>query len=150
MPTLLDPITKPVAPNDTETASARQLARRLKGHETDTLHVRVEGVEGVDMLISGTALRLFVQVLEAMGKGHAVTVLSAQQELTPQQAAAFLGMSRTLLTSLLDRREIAFRYVGTHRRIRFDDLLAFHTEQERRHKALDELTQQAQELNMGY
>jgi predicted glycosyltransferase len=59
-------------------------------------------------------------------------------------------MSRTLLTSLLDRHEIPFRYVGSHRRVRLQDLLTFRAEQERRHQAMNELTTQAQELNMGY
>ena len=59
-------------------------------------------------------------------------------------------MSRPLLSRLLDDKEIPFRYVGAHKRIRFADVAAFRTEQERRYQILDELTAQAQELNMGY
>jgi excisionase family DNA binding protein len=153
MPTLLETIDEPIAPSEADTATARQssrqLARLLKGHSADTLHLHVPGEE-TEVAVSGAALRVLVKVLEEMGKGHAVTVLSAQQELTPQQAANFLGMSRTLLTNLLDRQEIPFRYVGSHRRVRFQDLLTFRAEQERRHQAMNELTAQAQELNMGY
>ena len=158
MPTLLEPAPLPIVLTDTVTAqqSSRELARLLKGHEGDTLRLHVQsaepndGADVADIAVSGAALRVLVQVLEEMGKGHTVTVLSARQEMTPQQAANLLGMSRTLLTSLLARGEIPFRYVGSHKRIRVPDVLAFRAAQESRHQILNELTAQAQELNMGY
>ena len=154
MPALLEPVANATQPSEHDTATARrssrQLAGLLKGNAAEILHLRVQGSEETDLMVSGTALRLFVQVLEEIGKGNTVTVISAQQELTPQQAARFLGMSRTLLTTLLDRQEIPFRYVGSHRRVALSDLFAFRAEPERRHQVMSELTAQAQELNMGY
>lgn len=153
MPALLEPLVH-AAPTEADAATARhasrQLAQLLKGHETETLPLRIGADDSASVPVSGSALRVFVQVLEAMSKGHTVTVLSAEQELSPNEAAAFLGMSRPLLSRLLDDKEIPFRYVGAHKRIRFADVAAFRTEQERQHQILDDLTAQAQELNMGY
>ncbi len=158
MPVLSLAFVQPTVPTEADAVAARQssrtLAKLLEGQETHTLHLHVQGdkeaAEFVDIDVSGAAMHLLVRLLEEMGKGNAVTVVSTQRELTPQQAAAFLGMSRTLLTSLLDRKEIPYRYVGSHKRIRFSDLLAYRAEQERCHQALNELTAQAQELDLAY
>lgn len=153
MPALLEPLTQ-TAPTEADATAARhasrQLAQLLKGHEAETLPLRIGADDAAAVPVSGAALRVLVDVLEAMSKGHTVTVLSAEQELSPNEAAVYLGMSRPLLSRLLDDKEIPFRYVGAHKRIRFSDVAAFRTEQERRYQILDELTAQAQELNMGY
>ncbi len=72
-------------------------------------------------------------------------------ELTTQQAADLLGVSRPHLVQMLKDKRIPYRKIGTHRRIRFSDLKDFKLgEDTARQKALDALAAQAQELDQGY
>ena len=72
-------------------------------------------------------------------------------ELTIQQAADILNVSRPFLISLVDDGKIPYRKVGKHRRIRFDQLMAYKQEIDRKRlQTLSELANEAQELNLGY
>jgi excisionase family DNA binding protein len=89
-------------------------------------------------------------LLHDMGKGKGFAILPLDKELTPSQAAEVLGVSRTHFMRIAQKGEIPYRMVGSHHRMRLEDILKYREERERRGRALDELVSQAQELDMGY
>jgi excisionase family DNA binding protein len=97
--------------------------------------------------IPTSALRLLLEVLTEIGQGNAVSIIPIHAELTTQEAADVLNVSRPFLVQLLEQGDMPFHKIGTHRRVRYQDVIAYkkRIDAERR-KALDELTAQAQEL----
>lgn len=152
-------------PSERETKLAQESSRRLgpalakfaaegKGEGSSTpIRVLVREADGCEreLEIPLSALTLLQRILAEMAAGNAVTLYPVHAELTTQEAADLLGVSRPFLTGLLDRGEIPCRKVGTHRRILFEDVAAYKKAiDEKRRQALDELAAQAQELGMGY
>ena len=143
----------PIAlPSESEARTAGQSSRLLAaclGHG-DTARLRV--IDGAqDIVVPISALRLLVNILNEMAQGRAVTLVPVNAELTTQQAADFLNVSRPHVVALMESNELKHRKVGTHRRIEFTELQRFHAaSQVQRKAALDELTREAQELGLGY
>lgn len=142
----------PTLPTEQEAKLARESSRLLAmcigQRETAKLRV-IDGKQDITVPVS--ALRLLVDILAQMAEGNAVTIVPIHAELTTQQAADFLNVSRPHLVGVLERNELPYRKVGTHRRILFKDLLEYRARmQVNRKQALDELARQAQDLGMGY
>src|SRR5947208_3084023 len=119
-----------VAPTEAEAALARESSRRLATHKLgrrSTVRIRLvdDGEEGDPVIVPTSALRLFLRLLAEMSHGNAVTVIPSHAELTTQQAAELLNVSRPFVVKLLEEGRIPFRTVGKYRRVRFDDLMAF-------------------------
>ena len=131
-------------------ASGQRLAPLARRGRPLTLRVRDAGKEQTIELPAG-AVKLLQAILEDMASGRAVTIVPQSAELTTQQAADFLNVSRPFVVQLLEQKKLPFRLVGTHRRVRFEDVLRFkeNIDAERR-KVLDQLAAEAQELKMGY
>jgi len=129
--------------------SARQIGEFLtKGKRKPDLKFEL-GEETVS--IPRSAADMLHQILSQMAQGNAITLIPSHAELTTQDAADALNVSRPYLIKLLDGKKLPFRKVGTHRRILFSDLMAYkQTAKEARLKVLEELQKQAQEEDLGY
>ena len=92
-----------------------------------------------------------LRVLELMSTGQTATVIAVDEELTTQQAAELLNVSRPFVISLLEDGKIPHRMVGSHRRVQMTDLLAYKAKDDERRKAiLNELTAEAEKHRLGY
>ena len=129
--------------------SSTALARLLRDHpEQDRAHVRMDGA---DLVLPRQAIELLRHILTEMAQGNGVTILPVHAELTTQEAANILNVSRPHLVKLLENGELPFSKVGTHRRISLSALMAYKQHRDMRSEAaMQELADQAQELGMGY
>lgn len=141
---------EPVTPTPEEAELARTSSRQLSRFLRQDLCVRIAGTDE-QMVLPASAVRLLIDMLSAMAEGDAVTLIPIHAELTTQQAADLLGVSRPFLVKQLEDGVLSYRKVGTHRRIAFSDLMAYkRSMMDARTKALEELTAQGQKLDMGY
>lgn len=94
--------------------------------------------------------QLVVDLLSYIGRGDMVTIMPQHAVLTTKEAADYLNVSRPFLVRLLEKKEIPFHKVGSHRRVSFRDLAAYRKKRDRvRSEALDELQALGQEFDAG-
>lgn len=141
-------------PSEAEASLAEQSSRALAAFVNSKKNPEIlikEGKKQEQVEIPAAAFRLLVDILTQMSEGNAVTLVPIQNELSTQEGADLLNVSRPYFVNLLEEGKIPFRNVGTKRRIFAKDILAYKVkEDEARYKALAELTEQAQKLKMGY
>jgi len=126
--------------------------RRKRPAGPARVQMRPEGSSAeVGVVVPREALDLFLDILREMASGNAVTILPVHAELTTQQAADLLIVSRPHVVALLEQNKIPHRLVGTHRRIRVADLMEFKQKDDAERDAIvDELAAEAQRLGLGY
>jgi excisionase family DNA binding protein len=109
-------------------------------------------LEGAPILeLPPQVLRFFADLLGAMAERQPISLIHQKHELSTQEAAAFLNVSRPFVIKELEANRLPYRKVGRHRRIEYKDLMEYRDAMFRKmDDALQELADQAQEHNMGY
>ncbi|MGM8930103.1 helix-turn-helix domain-containing protein [Salinicola halophyticus] len=132
--------------------SQRVLAAFLSnGFETQQIQIFDQDHQPHALELPSSALRLLVDILGELGDGNAVKLVPVHAELTTQEAADLLNVSRPHLVKLLETGQIPFHRAGKHRRVRFSEIMDYKNARDAEsEQALAELTKQAQELDMGY
>jgi excisionase family DNA binding protein len=135
-------VTTPILPSLHDAELAKALNTKLNSEKIPNVSVKE---------LPDSVLLMVKEILAQVALGNAVSLSAMPRELTTQQAATVLGVSRPFVIKLLEQGELAYRKVGSHRRIAFEEVLAY---QERskvsRFATLDALIADAQELGMGY
>jgi excisionase family DNA binding protein len=138
-------------PTKADSSLAKVSSQQLSAHLGDG-GLRLElktGATSKELVLPPSALSLLVRILTEMGQGNAVTVTPILAELTTQQAADLLNVSRPHVVKLLDEGAIPSRKVGSHRRVELEDLLVYKRDfLSKRHAALDELQALSRELDL--
>ncbi|MFC9688307.1 helix-turn-helix domain-containing protein [Kribbella sp. NPDC056951] len=143
-----------VRPDPADVAAAEVAMRRVRRYLTDhndhdNIRVVVGGDPDDTLSVPRGAVELLARVLAHMAAGQAVSVVPDHAELTTQQAADMLNVSRPFLIGLLDEGKIQYRKVGTHRRVRVDSLLKYKRQGDQdRRAAADELTELTMEMGL--
>jgi excisionase family DNA binding protein len=157
MATMLTETQKTLTPTAADAQLARESSQRLTqllaAKPKKSLRVRIEPENEPEeaIAIPVSAFRLLNSILTEMAKGNAVTLIPVHAELTTQQAAQILNVSRPFLIEQLEKGVIPFRKVGTHRRVLFKDLMEYkQTMDRKRLNALEELSAIDQKLGLGY
>lgn len=142
----------PTLPSEVEAILAKETSRVLaaRAKTADPLQlIMIDDPTAGTVKLPATAVRMLIHILDEMARGNAVKLIPVHAELTTQEAADMLNISRPSLIQLLDEGKIAYRRVGTHRRVRFEALMAHkrRADAERR-TVLAELAAYDQELGL--
>jgi excisionase family DNA binding protein len=119
----------------------------------DVQNFNVVGKDGEthSVKLPARAVKLMIEVLTQLGQGNSVSITPIHAELTTQEAADMLNMSRPTLIKLLDSGELAHSRTGNRRKVAFVEVMRYKQDLDaKRFKALDELSALDQELNLGY
>jgi excisionase family DNA binding protein len=143
----------PALPSDADSLLAKETSRVLASHipASDPMELRIpnDSSPAGTVRLPVSAARLLVRILEEMARGNAVTLIPVHAELTTQEAAEMLNISRPSLIQLLEEGKIEYRKVGTHRRVRFEGLMRYKRNADAaRRAALEELAAYDQELGI--
>jgi excisionase family DNA binding protein len=144
----------PVAAPPDQRAQVADLFKALEvmGHSPKRRGPKCQlvGPSGLSIALPESVFHILERVVEVMARGDSITVVPVGREVTSQQAADLLNVSRQYLVRLLDEGKIRFRKTGKHRRLRIDDVLAFKENRDKDRRAgLRELSQMTQEFG-GY
>lgn len=140
--TTLDPISLPAA----EEAQVQALHDLLRKDGK----ARLVGRGGEPALeLPDAVYELLLKIVGGLQQGKAISVVPVTQDLTTQEAAEFLGVSRPFFVKLLKENELPFHLIGTHRRVYLKDLLDYkHRRDNRRREALDTMAREADEAGL--
>lgn len=129
--------------------ASRRLFRVIGANHRETCVVRFENAPQEPVVLPAVAVRLLGALLTELAKGNAVALVPLYAELTTQEAANLLSVSRPFLVGLLENGQLPYHKVGTHRRVRISDLMTYKRRREAENEAaLRELAALSQEMKL--
>lgn len=136
----------PVAPREEEKQKLKILDGVFHDVQKKREVPRLVGPGGFEIELPGSVFQALCQVIYYMLRGQTVSIIPVHKEVTTQEAADYLNISRPFLIKLLEQNEIPYTKVGSHRRIRFSDVMEYRKHQyEVRKQALAEITHLAED-----
>ncbi|RAL20082.1 DNA-binding protein [Lujinxingia litoralis] len=145
----MTPVTAPRDQRES-VAALLDLLTHVEAHPQQPAAYKLVSPSGDVIDLPESVFLLLERIIEVLASGDAITVVPVGKELTTQQAANILNVSRQYLVRLLNDGRIPFRKIGTHRRVRMEDLLAYKRQRDRdRIASLDDLSQLSQDFD-GY
>lgn len=146
----MTPVSAPPDQNAQVVALSRALEGMVHAPRRRAPRCQLVGPDGKAIPLPESVFYVLERVVEVLARGDSITVVPVGRELTTQQAADLLNVSRQYLVRLLDESRIPYRKTGKHRRLRIEDVLAFKKTRDRDRRAgLRELSQLSQEFG-GY
>lgn len=146
----MSPVAAPPEQQPDVAAIYRLLGEAVRARRRRPAACKLVGPSGETIPIPESMFYILERVAEIMARGDSITIVPVGKEMTTQQAAGVLNVSRQYLVRLLDEGRIPYTKTGKHRRLRIDDVLAFkELRDEERRSSLDELTRMSEELG-GY
>lgn len=144
----LDPVA--ATPADlTALVGIEEFLKRARESDQAKRCLKLVGPDGTAVELPETVLRLLRRMIPHLMRGDALSLVPVHAELTTQQAADILNVSRPFLIGLLEQGEIPYTKTGKHRRIKFRDLMRYKEIRDaNRHEALDRLTRLSQEFGL--
>lgn len=144
---------EPIQPTEEVSALAADASRRLfrvmGANQRETCVVRFENAPDEPVVLPAAAVRLLGALLTELAKGNAVTLMPHHAELTTQEAADLLNVSRPFLVGILESGQLPHHKVGTHRRVRFADLMIYKRRRDAESEAaLHELSALSQDMQL--
>lgn len=129
----------------------KDIARTIiRSRRKGGVRIRIQETEEF-ITIPKKALSLLFDILSNMAEGRSITLIPSDSEVSTQQAADLLNVSRPHFVKLLEKGEIPFKKVGSHRRVLLKDLIEYEAKlKQTREEQLQFLTKQAQDLKLGY
>lgn len=139
----------PVSAAEGEQQTLDQIEALLSSANGGAEAPKLVDAQGQVVALPESVVALLRQVVHQLARQKVVTIVPRNRELTTQEAAELLGVSRPYLIRLLDQGAMPYTRTGTHRRIRFDDLLRYKAERDAaREQVLDELVRLNQEMGL--
>lgn len=144
-------LSTPVAPSEQDRKVIETFSRALEHVPADHARIVVDGKAPETLAVPRPIFEVLKIVADQMGKGRAISVVPTKMLVTTQQAADLLGVSRQHVVKLITEKELPHEMVGTHRRIRMEDLIQYKRRREStRDEALRRLSEQAERLELKY
>lgn len=138
----MEPVRAPIE----QYADLAKLAAELRAEQAQPASYKLVGPHG-ESAVPEAVFHVLVRVAEVLSKGDAITIVPVGKELTTQQSADMLNVSRQYLVRLIEEKKIPCTRTGRHRRLKIEDVLAFKKQREsERQSALDELISMGEEM----